>query len=98
MIKDKLDGISNYAVWKDIIQTVFEEAAVWDIVRQEVIPPTDADELVEFTKKMQRQKDFDGQSEGSCGSSGERKHICISDVDNSNHSLSEYRGTNLRLE
>ena len=49
-IKDRLDGISNYAIWKFIIQTMFEEAENWDIVRQVVVPPTAADELVEFTK------------------------------------------------
>ena len=91
-IEDRLDGISNHAIWQNKIQAVFEEAAVWDIVRQRVVPPTTADELVEFTKNNAKaKKDFDGQFEGSCGSSGERKLICTSDVDNSNHSLSEYQ-------
>ena len=75
-IEDRLDVISSYVVWKDKIQTVFEEAAVWDIVWKVVVPPTAADELVEFTKNNAKaKKDFDGQFEGSCGSSSERKHM-----------------------
>jgi hypothetical protein len=35
---------------------MFEEAAVWDIVRQVVVPPTAADELVEFTKNNAKAK------------------------------------------
>ena len=54
-IEDKLDGISNSAIWKDKIQTVFEEAAVWDIVRQEVVPPV-AYEIVEFTSNNAKAK------------------------------------------
>ena len=49
-IEDILDGISNYAVWNDIIQTMFEEASIWDIVRKEFVPPTAVDELAKFTK------------------------------------------------
>ena len=45
-IEDRLDGISNYAILKDRIQTMFEEAAVWDIVWQVVVTPTVADELL----------------------------------------------------
>ena len=55
-IEDKLDGISNYAVWKDRIQTVFQEATVWDIVQQVVVPPTAADEQSEFTKNNAKAK------------------------------------------
>ena len=55
-IEDRLDGISNYAGWKDRIQTVFEEAAVWDIVQQVVVPPTATDELAEFTKNNAKAK------------------------------------------
>jgi len=55
-IEDRLDGISNYAIWKDIIQIVFEEGAIWDIVRQVVVPPTAIDELVEFTKTNAKEK------------------------------------------
>eukprot|EP00253_Pinus_taeda_P032243 PITA_32243 len=54
-IEYRLDWISNYVVWKDRIQTMFEEAAVWDIVRQVVVPPA-ADELVEFTKNNAKEK------------------------------------------
>eukprot|EP00253_Pinus_taeda_P032436 PITA_32436 len=55
-IEDRLDGISNYVVWKDRIQTVFEEAAVWDIVQQVVVPPTAADEHAKFTKNNAKAK------------------------------------------
>lgn len=51
-----MDAISNYAIWKDRIQTVFEEAAVSDIVQQVVVPPTVADELAEFTKNNAKAK------------------------------------------
>ena len=55
-IEDRLDGISNYAVWKDIIQTMFEEATIVDIVWQVVVPPITADELAEFTKNNAKTK------------------------------------------
>ena len=55
-IEERLNGISNYAVWNDRIQIVFEEVVVSDIVRQVVVPPTTADELVEFTKNNAKAK------------------------------------------
>eukprot|EP00253_Pinus_taeda_P001527 PITA_01527 len=55
-IEVRLDGISNYVVWKHRIQTVFKEAVVWDIVRQVVVPTTATDELVEFTKNNAKEK------------------------------------------
>ena len=55
-IEEKLDGIPNYVVWKDKIQTVFEEAIVWDIVRQEVEPLTVAEELAELKKNNAKAK------------------------------------------
>ena len=51
-----MDGISNYAIWKDNIQKVFEEETIWDIVRQVVVPPTVANELAEFTKSNAKAK------------------------------------------
>ena len=55
-IKDTLDGISNYDIWKDRIRTVFEEIEDWDIVRQVVVPPTAANELAKFTKNNAKAK------------------------------------------
>ena len=55
-IEDRLDGISNYVVWKDRIQTLFEEATILDIVQQGVVPPTIANELAELTKNNAKEK------------------------------------------
>ena len=90
-IEDRLDGISNYAVWKDRIQTVFEEATIWDIVRQVIVLPTTADELVEFTKNNAKAKRILMDSLKDHVVPQLRGNTCISDVDNSNHSLSEYQ-------
>ena len=31
-VEDRLDGHTNYNVWKERMQSIFEEAEVWDIM------------------------------------------------------------------
>ena len=33
-VEDRLDGHTNYSVWKERMQSIFEEAEVWDIMVQ----------------------------------------------------------------
>lgn len=91
IIEDRLDGISNYAIWKDKIQTMFEEATLWDILWQVVVPPIAADELAEFTKNNAKAKYILTDSPKDHVVPQVRGNTCISYVDNSNYSLSKYQ-------
>ena len=31
-VEDRLDGHTNYSVWKERMQSIFEEVEVWDIM------------------------------------------------------------------
>ena len=48
-VEDRLDGNSNYSVWKDRMQSIFEEAEVQDVMvhtaQHLVVVPTDAVQL-----------------------------------------------------
>ena len=59
-VEDKLDGHSNYSVWKERMQSIFEEAEVWGIMvhttQCPVAVPADPDELAEFNKKNAKRK------------------------------------------
>ena len=45
-VEDRLDGHTNYNVWKERMHSIFEEAEVWDIMvhttQNPVVVPTDA--------------------------------------------------------
>ena len=51
-VEDKLDGKNNYSAWKDIIQSIFEEAEVWFLMvnttQNPVVVPAEPVQLVEF--------------------------------------------------
>eukprot|EP00253_Pinus_taeda_P013052 PITA_13052 len=53
-VDDRLDGHTNYNVWKERMQSIFEEAEVWDIMvhttQTPVVVPTDATQLVAYNK------------------------------------------------
>ena len=89
-VQNRVDGISNYVVWNDRIHIVFEEAIVWDIVRQVVVPPIATNELVEFTKNNAKAKRILMDNLKDHVVPQVRGNTCISDVDSANHSLSEY--------
>ena len=59
-VEDRLDGHSNYSVWKEKMQSIFEEAEVWDIMvhtaQNPVNVPTDAVQLAAFNKKNNKGK------------------------------------------
>ena len=48
-MEDRLDGHSNYNVWRERMQSIFEEGEVWDIMvrtqQQPVNVPTDVVQL-----------------------------------------------------
>eukprot|EP00253_Pinus_taeda_P014280 PITA_14280 len=54
-VEDRLDGHTNYNVWKERMQSIFEDAEVWDIMvhttQNPVVVPTDATQLAEDNKK-----------------------------------------------
>ena len=58
--EDRLDGHSNYSVWKERMQSTFEEAEVWGIMvntqQHPVNVPTDAVQLTDFNKKNNKGK------------------------------------------
>eukprot|EP00253_Pinus_taeda_P003842 PITA_03842 len=53
-VEDRLDGHTNYSVWKERMQSIFEEAEVWDIMvhttQNPIVVPTDATQLVDYNK------------------------------------------------
>ena len=59
-VEDRLDGHSNYSVWKERMQSIFEEAEVWDIMvhtaQNPVVVPTDVTQLAEYKKKNNKGK------------------------------------------
>ena len=59
-VEDRLDGHSNYSIWKERMQSIFEEAEVWDIMVHTTQNPvnvsTDATQLAEYNKKNNKGK------------------------------------------
>eukprot|EP00253_Pinus_taeda_P013157 PITA_13157 len=59
-VEDRLDGHTNYSVWKERMQSIFEEAEVWDIMvhttQTPVVVPTDATQLATYNKKNNKGK------------------------------------------
>ena len=59
-VEDRLDGHSNYSIWKERMQSIFEEAEVWDIMvhttQNPVNVPTDATQLAAYNKKNNKGK------------------------------------------
>eukprot|EP00253_Pinus_taeda_P032374 PITA_32374 len=59
-VEDRLDGHTNYSVWKERMQSIFEEAEVWNIMvhttQNPVVVPTNATELAEYNKKNNKGK------------------------------------------
>ena len=59
-VEDRLDGHTNYSVWNERMQSIFEEAKVWDIMvhttQNLVVVPTDATQLAEYNKKNNKGK------------------------------------------
>jgi len=54
-VEDRLDGHFNYSVWKERMQSIFEETEVWDIMvhtsQNPVVVPTNATQLTAYNKK-----------------------------------------------
>ena len=46
--KDRLDGISNYILWKVRITAVLKEWKIWSFASTKMTKPTDKDALEEF--------------------------------------------------
>ena len=50
-VEDRLDGHTNYSVWKERMQSIFEGAEVWDIMvhtaQNPVAVSTDVTQLAE---------------------------------------------------
>jgi len=59
-VEDRLDGQTNYSIWKERMQSIFEEAEVRDMMvhttQNPVVVPTDATQLVEYNKKNNKGK------------------------------------------
>ena len=59
-VEDRLDGHSNYSVWKERMQSIFEEVEVWDIMvhtaQNLVNVPSDPVQLANFNKKNNKSK------------------------------------------
>lgn len=59
-VEDRLDGHTNYSVWKERMQSIFEEAEVWDIMvhttQNPVVVHTGATQLAEYNKKNNKGK------------------------------------------
>ena len=59
-VEDRLDGHTNYSVWKERMQSIFEEAEVWDIMvhttQTPVVVPTDATQLAAYNRKNNKGK------------------------------------------
>ena len=58
--EDRLDWHSNYSVWKERMQSIFEKAEVWDIMvhtaQNPVNVPTNVVQLAAFNKKNNKGK------------------------------------------
>ena len=59
-VEDRLDGHTNYNVWNERMQSIFEEAEVWDIMvhttQNPVVVPIDATQLAAYNKKNNKGK------------------------------------------
>eukprot|EP00253_Pinus_taeda_P009687 PITA_09687 len=59
-VEDRLDGHNNYNVWKERMQSMFEEAEVWDIMvhttQNPVVVRTNATQLADYNKKNNKGK------------------------------------------
>eukprot|EP00253_Pinus_taeda_P030023 PITA_30023 len=59
-MEDRLDGHTNYSIWKERMQSIFEEAEVWDIMvhttQNPVVVPTDVTQLDAYNKKNNKGK------------------------------------------
>ena len=49
--EDRLDGLSNYSIWKEMIALVSEKYEIWEFVAQIQIPPNDATLLAAHNKR-----------------------------------------------
>ena len=80
-VEDRLDGHTNYSVWKERMQSIFEEAEVWDIMvhttQQPVNVPTDPVQLAAYNRKNNKGKTLIlDTNQGPLHSSCERKEKC----------------------
>lgn len=48
--QDRLDGVSNFAIWKAKILTAFDEYGIWDHAENVLVVPIDADALKKFNE------------------------------------------------
>ena len=59
-VDDRLDGHNNYNIWKERMQSIFEEAEVWGIMvntqQHPMNVPTDVVQLADFNKKNNKGK------------------------------------------
>lgn len=59
-VEDRLDGNSNYNVWKERMQSIFEEVEVWDIMvhttQAPIVVLIDATQLDDNNKKNNKGK------------------------------------------
>ena len=59
-VEDRLDGHSNYSVWKERMQSIFEEAKVWGIIvhtqQRPINVSADPVQLADFNKKNNKGK------------------------------------------
>eukprot|EP00253_Pinus_taeda_P034881 PITA_34881 len=59
-VVDRLDGHTNYSVWNERMQSIFEEAEVWDIMvhttQTPVVVPTAVTQLAAYNKKNNKVK------------------------------------------
>eukprot|EP00253_Pinus_taeda_P029250 PITA_29250 len=59
-VEHRLDVHANYSVWKERMQSIFEEAEVWDIMvhttQNPVVVPIDATQLADYNKKNNKGK------------------------------------------
>ena len=93
-VEDRLDGHSNYNIWRERMQSIFEEGEVWDIMvhtQQPVNVPIDVVQLAAFNKKNNKGKRLilDGIKDHVIPR--ERKETCSSDVVYLDQSLPEYQ-------
>ena len=43
--EDRLEGLSNYTLWKEMIKLVLQVNRIWEFVEKEIEKPTDPKEL-----------------------------------------------------
>ena len=54
--QDRLDGVSNFAIWKERILSVLEEYGIRDHAENALVVPTDAALLAKFNENQARAK------------------------------------------